>query len=111
MLTKIIFIPILFIFFVFIFTILDTGMEVNQLVLLIQPVIFALSAVIGIFFNALRKAILIISLALLSLMVFTYLLNLLEISNWIGSLGFGMLIIVIVSYLPNLIREGFIHKY
>lgn len=111
MLTKVIFIPILFIFLVFIFTILDIGMEVNQLTLFIQPIIFALSAVIAIFFISLRKATLIISLSLLSLMVFTYLLNLLEISNWIGSLGFGMFIIVTVSYLPNLIREGFIHKY
>lgn len=111
MLTKIIFIPIVFIFFVFIFTILDTGIEVNQLALLIQPIIFALCAVITIFFINLRKVILITSLTLLSLMIFTYLLNLLDKSNWIGSLGFGMLVIVALSYLPNLIKEGFIHKY
>ena len=44
---------------------------------------------------------------LLSLMVFTYLLNLLEISNWIGSLGFGMLIIVIVRMLKRINNINF----
>lgn len=101
----------MFIIFSFIFTILDIGMEVKQPIQLTQPIIFALTAVSAIFFLRKRKLILIISLFLLSLMIFTYLLGLVDISNWIGSFGFGMFTIIVATYLPDLIKKGFIEKY
>lgn len=108
---KIVFLTISFIFFLIIFTILDFGMEINKFIQLTQPIIFALTAVIAIFFLKLRKLILVISLSLLSLMIFTYLLSLLDISKWVGSLGFGMLFITIFSYLPQVIKKGYIEKF
>lgn len=108
---KIIFIPLLFIIFFSIFTTLDIGMEVKELIQLIQPMFFTLTVIISVFFLKLRKVILIIALFLLLLMVFTYLLSFLAISSWIGSLGFGMFTIVIISYLPELIKKGYIERY
>lgn len=86
-------------------------MEIKQPVQLIQPVIFALTGVIATFFLRKRKLILIISLSLLSLMIFAYLLSLMDISNWLGSLGFGMLFITIFSYLPQVIKRGYVEKF
>ena len=58
-----------------------------------------------------RKYLLIASFALLLLMIFFYLIGQLDTSNWLGSLGFALLIVTIVSYLPQLFKRGYIDKY
>ncbi len=107
---KIILIPILIVIFTFSFTFLEIGLEIHKITQIIQPFIFALSAVLCILYNSLRRLILKISLVLLALMVLTYLFDNLDFANWIGSLGFGMLVIVIFSYLPILIKKGYIEN-
>lgn len=77
----------------------------------IQPIIFALSATVNILYRTYTKLLLIVSLSLLSLMIIAYLFNQLNFSNWIGSLGFGLFIITIFSYLIELIKKGYIEKY
>lgn len=64
-----------------------------------------------ILFLRLRKIVLVISLFFIGLMIFTYLIGLLEISNMIGSWGFGIFTVVVATYLPQLIKKGFIEKY
>lgn len=97
--------------FTFVFTVLSFDLGVDQVTQIIQPLIFGLTTTISILYPALRKFILIISSTLLSLMIILYLFNLVDFSNWIGSLGFGMLIIVIFSYFKVLIKTGCIEKF
>lgn len=92
------------------FAILSSGLDFEGSDF-IQPVIFAIAATICIFYSPFRKYILIIATALLTLMVATYLINKFDLSNWIGSLGFGAFTIVVFSYIPQLIKKGHIEKY
>ena len=108
---KIILAFVLILVFTFLFTIMNVGLEINSVNQIIQPLIFALTATIDILYFPLRKYFLAASLCLLSLMVMTYLINMLEVSNWVGSLGFGMLFITVASYLPEIIKKGNIEKF
>lgn len=108
---KIIIAPILTIIFTFIFHLLSFELETNSVNRIIQPLIFSITLVIGILFSTFRKVVIIISLILLLLMILTYLFNILDFSNWLGSLGFGMLFITIMTYLPEFIKKGYIEKF
>lgn len=77
---------------------------------IIQPLIFTLVVEV-IYLRKYRLPILLFSLAMLFLMVILYLFNYLLTANWIGSLGFGMLLLIISSYLPEFIKNGFIEKF
>lgn len=107
---KIILIPIFIAIFTFSFTVLEFGLEIHMRTQLIEPFIFALSAVFCIFYASFRRRILTISLLLLALMVSTYLFDMLDFANWIGSLGFGIFVTVIFSYLPSIIKKGYIEN-
>ena len=98
------------IFLTFLFTFLNDG-EINQLGQIFQPFIFALTFSVGFFLPSLRKLFLTIAISLLALMIFIYFFNLLDISNWIGSLGYGMLLMVTFTYLPEFIKKGYIEKF
>lgn len=112
---KKIFVVLIAILLIWIFIILSFGLNVNLLEIalfkLIQPVIFAVAATICIFYSSLRKYLLMASSALLIFMILTYLFNMLDVANWIGSLGFGAFAIVVFSYIPQLIKKGHIEKY
>lgn len=108
---KMILIPVLIIIFSFVFTVLNTGLELKRFDQIIQPLIFALSITICILYSNFRKYFINASLCLLLAMVLTYMFNMLEIANWLGSLGFGILFITIMSYLPQLIRRGSIESF
>lgn len=101
--------------FIWIFIILGFGLNVNLLEIalfkFIQPVIFAVTATICIFFPFLRKYLLMVSLTLLIFMILTYLFNLFDFANWTGNLGFGILAIVVFSYIPQLLKKGYLEKY
>lgn len=108
---KIIISPILFVIAVFIFTVLDVGMKVDQINQLVQPLFFAATFTLSVLFANFRKYLLICSGLLLILLVITYMLQMLVISDWVGRLGFGMLLIILFSYFPQLIKRGYIEKF
>lgn len=111
MIKKIIFGCISIVILTVIFTLLNLGGEVNQINQIFSPVVFAISGVGSVLIPTARRIFLIISLGLLSVMVFTYLLNMVDIANWMGSLGFGMLLVISCTYLPQFIKRGFIEKF
>ena len=92
----------------FVFMILEYGRLTFLMDELIQPVIFAFMVTIVFLNGKSRPLVLWFSGVLLVLMVVFYLFNLLSLSSWIGSLGLGILVILIFSYLPNLIKYGHI---
>ena len=95
----------------FVFAVLDNGFSIEPISVLIQPIIFGIIGGTSIMYKNLRRSIIILSLILLILMIVVYLFNLFELANLIGSLGFGILSVTIATYIPDLIRKGFIEKY
>lgn len=90
------------------FIILEYGQMPNSFLEVSEPVIFAFITAV-IFLNGnLRKFVMWLWPALLGLMVIFYLINNLQVANWLGSLGVGTLVILVFSYLPNLIKNGHI---
>lgn len=108
---KMLIAPVMVIILTFMFIILDSGLDIKQLNLLIQPLIFAVVATISFLFESYRKLLLFFSATVLSLMVIIYLFNQLDLANWVGSLGFGMLVIILFSYLPILVKKDSIEKF
>lgn len=90
------------------FIILEYGRLPDSLNGIIQPIIFAIVVVLIFIKGQYRQAILWMSSMLFFLMVFFYFLNQIPVSNWVGSLGIGILVILIFSYLPQLIKNGHI---
>lgn len=108
---KIILSPIVFIISFFVFVVLDVGMNIEHIYQAVQPLFFAITFVISLLFTEFRKYLLICSATLLIVLVVIYLFGMIEVSDWIGRLGFGILIIVLFSYLPQLIKRGYIEKF
>lgn len=92
-----------------IFIWLENGFSVKSSLDLVKPVIFSFSAVFC-YMNFYRKFLLISSLFLLTIMVFFYLIWKIDLSNWFGSLGFGLLVIFTLGYIPQLLKEGYVEK-
>lgn len=103
--------PILVVVFTLIFAILDVGTDIDQVNQIFKPTIFAICFIISIFYPFTRRYILTVSSILLLSMIFTYLFNMLEVSNWLGSLGFGMLFLTVISYTPQFLKKGCIEKF
>ncbi len=86
---------------------LESGFTQRNGYELIKSIIFASS-----FFIVLTKKykqyILWISTFLLISMIILYLLWQIQLSDLLGSIGFGMFFIFILSYLPDLVRIGFV---
>lgn len=91
-----------------VFMILEYGRLTFLMDELIQPVIFAFTVTVVFLNGKLRHLVLWFLGVSLILMVLFYLFNLLSVSSWVGSLGLGILVILIFSHLPNLIKYGHI---
>lgn len=91
-----------------VFIILEYGRFPFLMDELIQPIIFAVVVTIMFLDGKSRLLVLWFSGLLLVLMVVFYLFNLLSVSSWVGSLGLGILVIWIFSYLPQLLKYGHI---
>lgn len=102
---------IIFVVFMVVFSLLEYESSLAKLNSLIQPFLFAVTLSISISLPHFRKIQLFIAFLLLLAMVFTYLVNQINVSNWLGSLGFGILILTIFSYIPELIKKGYIERY
>ncbi len=88
---------------------LETGFSINSASDLIKPAIFGLSLTSSLN-NIRRRVFLIFSLGLFGLMVLFYLFWQIEVSNWFGSLGFGILLAYFIGLLPEITKKGFIEK-
>lgn len=91
-----------------VFMLLEYGRMTLSLNEFFQPLIFSFVVVVIFLYAKFRKAILLISLLLLVLMVISYMFGFLTVSNWIGGLGIGILVIIISSYFPKLVKNGHI---
>lgn len=86
---------------------LESGFTLRNGYEAVKSIIFALSLFI-VLTNKYKKYVLWIAIFLLMLMVILYLLWQIPLSDLFGSIGFGMFFIFILSYLPSLIKKGFV---
>lgn len=92
------------------FTLIEYGRLTTLITELFQPAIFALTLALIFLNHKLRKAIFWFSSSLFILMIVSYIFNFLQFANWAGSLGIGILIILVASYIPNLVKDGYIEE-
>lgn len=99
---------IIFVFSLLFFLILEYGKIPNQIMDTIHPLVFSAVTTLIFLRGSVRNIILKFCLILLFLMVILYLFNAIGLSEFIGSLGFGILAILIFSQVPKLIKDGHI---
>ncbi|MEK7616864.1 MAG: hypothetical protein AAB414_02330 [Patescibacteria group bacterium] len=88
---------------------LESGFSLRNGDELLKSVIFASSLFI-VMTERYKKFVLWISIILNFLMVILYLFWQINLSNLFGSIGFGMLLIFILSFIPDLMKRGFVEK-
>lgn len=88
---------------------LESGFALRNGDELIKSVIFAVSLFI-VLTPGYRKLILWTALSLLGVMVILYLSGRIALSSTAGSIGFGMLLVFMLGFLPDLIKKGFVEK-
>lgn len=92
-----------------IFVYLETGFRVDSINKLSEPLIFAFGMMLT--FNLrYKKYLLLFSFLLLFGMILTYLFWQLSISEWLGSISLGILVIYAIGLLPDFLRRGYIGK-
>lgn len=94
-----------------IFMILEYGHITLSISEIIQPLFFASIVTLIFLRSKLRRYIFWFSSTLLILMIILYIFNLLLFANWVGGLGAGIMVILITSYLPEIIKKGYIEKF
>lgn len=108
--TKAIFASILFTLLFFVFSLTEFA-QLNPIMnKYFQSLVFSATLVISFFVHKLRIKLFYISFFILALMVLFYLMDNLDLSNSSASIGIGMLLIVSLSYLPELIKKGYMEK-
>lgn len=98
----------LIIFLMPLFNYLEFGWSWDSHFKIIYPFSLSIITTLNILFSNLRNISLKLSLILLTLMVLLYFVNRLEWGSLLGSFGFAILIVVVCTYIPNLIKEGHI---
>lgn len=93
----------------FIFWWLESGFKIEDVSAIIKPLVFA-SSVFLTFSIRPRRYLFYVSLLFYFLMVFLYLILQINLANLAGSLGVGILIVLILSYLGDLIKNGYLEK-
>lgn len=88
---------------------LESGFKIEEISVIVKPLVFT-AAVCLTFSVQLKKYLFYVILLLNSLMVFLYLMWQIPLANISGSLGIGILVVLIISYLGDLVKDGFVRK-
>lgn len=101
---------IIFIFTSPILLFLHTGFLTDSTVKVSQTVIFATGLSMTAVWPTLRRFVLLGALFLIVVMAVLYIVNMIELADMVGSTGIGLITINLLSYLPQLIKLGYIKK-
>lgn len=88
------------------FLMLNSGFKFDSPGSLFQTFIFTLITLLLIFQPWLKKSFVVLSMILFIIMVIFFTLDFINIANFFGSLGFGILIISSLFYIPKLLKYG-----
>lgn len=92
------------------FNMFEYGLVWDKVDKFLYPIVLTVSSMMNFFIPKTRRFSLGIAFGMLILMVVLYLSNNLNLSNIIGSFGFALLLIVILSLFPQLIKKGYIER-
>ncbi len=107
-LTKFLILPL---FLVVFFNFSEYGYKWNRIDKFIYPIILMILTLVIFLRPKLRKLFLVLSLTVLLLMIFLYLLDEMNLANTVGSFGLALLLIITASYMPQIIKKGFVEKF
>ena len=93
------------------FNFLEFGFSWDRIDKFIYPIALAVIAVANFFIPYIRRYFLMAALSLLGVMVILYLTGQLSLSESVGSFGFAILLIVVISYTPEIFKKGYIEKF
>jgi len=102
---------ILPVFLTIVFNFLEYGLIWDRANKFLYPMLLAAIFIANMQVSKLRRFSLALAYGMLILMIFLYLVNQLNLSNIIGSAGFAVLIITLLTYLPELIKKGYLEKF
>lgn len=102
---------ILPVFLTVVFNFLEYGLIWNKFYKFLYPIILTTIFIINMQLSKLRRLSLALAYGMLTLMILLYLVNQLNLSNIIGSAGFAILIITLLTYLPEMIKKGYLEKF
>lgn len=88
---------------------LNTGFNLNE-GLYIESLILGFVFSINLFFLKMRKIVLISSLPIFLLMVISYTFKRFDLSNIFGSTAMGIIVLTLITYLPQIVKKGYIQK-
>ena len=92
------------------FNMFEYGLVWDKVDKFLYPTLLTAASMMNFFIPKTRRFSLGIAFGMLILMVVLYLSNNLNLSNIIGSFGFALLLIVILSLFPQLIKKGYIER-
>lgn len=98
--------PFVFVLLMVFFYILEVDISEGAKYVPLEAAVFALISEILIFKPSFKRISLVLANVLFLLMMGFFVINRLSTANIFGSLGFGILIITAVSYLPRLFKQG-----
>lgn len=99
---------LVFIFPVLLF--LNTGFNANPKVILFQTIAFSILFCLSLIWSFLKKYFLFLSGLLLIIMSALSIFGKLAIAELFGSSGYGLLLLLLIAYLPQVIKKGYIEK-
>lgn len=100
--------PAVFILLMTFFYILEVDISEGAKYVPLEVAVFAVISEILIFKPSYKRISLVLANVLFLLMMGFFVINRMNFANIAGSLGFGILIIIAVSYLPRLFKQGHI---
>lgn len=92
------------------FNIFEYGLVWDKFNKYLYPIVLTAASMANLFVPKARKFSLGLAFGMLGLMVLFYLSDNLNRANTVGSFGFALLLIVILSLLPQLIKKGYIER-
>lgn len=98
--------PAVFILLLTFFYILEINISEGAYYLPLEAAVFAIISEIMIFKPAFKRIFIVLANVLFLLMMGFFVMNRLNTANIFGSLGFGILMISAVFYLPRLFKQG-----
>ena len=99
---------ILPVFLTIVFNFIEYGLSWDRFYKFLYPMVLTSIFIINMQASKLRRFSFALAYGMLILMIFLYLVDQLNLSNIIGSAGFAILIITLLTYLPELIKNGYL---
>ncbi len=96
---------------IIVFNFLEYGLIWNKIYNFLYPMLLTVISITNMQFPKFRRLSMVLAFTMLILMFFLYLMDQLSLSNIIGSSGIAILIITLFTYLPQIIKKGFVEKF